>query len=542
MNTALAGWTLEQKVGQLFVCGFHDIVPDEPIKQLIQQYHIGGVIYFRRNIGTATQIHSLSASLQNMASQQGLPPLLIAIDQEGGMVSRIDGEELSQIPGNMSLGAADDLELTAAAATISARELHALGINVNFAPCVDVNNNPRNPVIGVRSYSEKPETVGLHGAAAIEAMQAQGVAATAKHFPGHGDTDVDSHYGLASVPHDRQRLEEIELQPFRYAIKAGADLIMTAHVIFPAFEPEPVPATLSSSVLTGLLREQMGYKGVIVTDCLEMHAIAKHFSIPEAAVRAIQAGADLLLVSHTLEDQIAAIEAVRAAVQQGRISKQQLDAALERILELKARRQMDAPPASEAQLAALLNAHDTETVLRRIAAHSITIVKDEGQLPLRRSASAVEGVVIWPQVIRRTEVDEPARYQVNLAEALCLQGLPARQLVIDVEPDELERQQTMQQAQEAGFVVMVTYTAAGELPEGQALLTKTLHEHLHVPFIVVSMRNPYDLNAFPDVKTYICAYENRKYAVEAVAAVLAGAATATGRLPVTLNGQYGVQI
>ncbi len=542
MNTEIAHWTLEQKIGQLFVCGFHDIVPDEQIQQLIQQYHIGGVIYFRRNIGTATQIHHLSASLQDMAREQGLPPLLIAIDQEGGMVSRIDQEELSLIPGNMSLGAADDLELTAAAATISARELHALGINVNFAPCVDVNNNPRNPVIGVRSYSEKPDTVGLHGAAAIRAMQAQNVAATAKHFPGHGDTDVDSHYGLASVPHDRQRLEQVELLPFRHAIDAEADLIMTAHVIFPAFEPEPIPATLSHAVLTGLLREQMGYEGVIVTDCLEMHAIAKHFSIPEAAVRAAQAGADLLLVSHTLEEQIAAIEAVRVAVQEGRLSEQHIDAALKRILKLKARRQMDTAPVSEAQLAALLGARDTEMVLRRIAAHSITVVKDEDQLPLRRPVSALEGLVIWPQVIRRTEVDEPARHEVSLAEALSLHGLPARQLAIDVEPDEVERQQVIQQAMVAGFVVMVTYTAAGELPEGQALLTRQLHEQLQVPFIVASMRNPYDLNALPDVKTYICAYENRKYAAEALAAVLAGAATATGRLPVTLNEQYGVQI
>ncbi len=542
MAIEMKHWTLEQKVGQLFVCGFHDIVPDAQIQQLIEQYHIGGVIYFRRNIGTAAQIHRLSANLQDIARQHGLPPLFIAIDQEGGMVSRIDQEELSLIPGNMSLGAADDLELTAAAATISARELHALGINVNFAPCVDVNNNPRNPVIGVRSYSEKPESVGRHGAAAIRAMQAQGVAATAKHFPGHGDTDVDSHYGLASVPHDRQRLEQIELRPFRHAIDAETDLIMTAHVIFPAFEPEPIPATLSHAVLTGLLREQMGYEGVIVTDCLEMHAIAKHFSIPEAAIRAAEAGADLLLVSHTLEDQIAAIEAVLDAVRQERLSERQIDAALERILKLKERRHMEAPPVSEVQLAALLDARDTETVLRRIAAHSITVVKDVGQLPLRRSVSGAEGLVIWPQVLRRTEVDEPANYEVNLGDALSAHGLSATQMVIDVEPDEQERAAVIHQAVQAGFVVMVTYTATGELPVGQALLVKELHEQLHVPFIVASMRNPYDLNALPDIKTYICAYENRKYAAEALAAVLAGAATATGRLPVTLNEEYGVQI
>ncbi|WP_322905386.1 beta-N-acetylhexosaminidase [Paenibacillus campi] len=535
-------WTLKQKIGQLFVCGFHDIVPDAQVTELIEKYYIGGVIYFRRNIGTAAQVYHLSASLQQLAKQHRLPPLLIAIDQEGGMVSRIDQEELSLIPGNMSLGAADDLELTAAAATISARELHALGINVNFAPCVDVNNNPRNPVIGVRSYGEKPEWVGLHGATAIQAMQAQGVAATAKHFPGHGDTEVDSHYGLASVPHDRQRLEQVELLPFRHAIAAETDLIMTAHVIFPAFEPQPIPATLSHAVLTGLLRQQMGYNGVIVTDCLEMQAIAKHVSIPEAAVQALQAGADLLLVSHTLTAQMAAIEAVHTAVQAGRLSQQQIERALQRILELKARRRMDAPAVSEAQFAALLDARDAKPLLRSVAAQSITVVKDTGQLPLRRPAAGAAGLVVWPQITRRTEVDEPARHETNLAAALSLCGLPAHQLVIDVEPDEQARRHVLQQAATASFVVLVTYTAAGQLPYGQAQLACELHEQLRIPFIVASMRNPYDLNALPNVKTYICAYENRKYAVEALAAVLAGKATASGRLPVTLNERYGVQI
>ncbi|WP_411347408.1 beta-N-acetylhexosaminidase [Paenibacillus sp. WLX2291] len=535
-------WTLEQKIGQLFVCGFHDIVPDAQVETLIADYQIGGVIYFRRNIGTPQQIHQLSIELQQQAHHQGLPPLLIAIDQEGGMVSRIDQEELSLIPGNMSLGATGDPAWTAAASSISARELRALGINVNFAPCVDVNNNPRNPVIGVRSYSEKPDIVAAHGVAAITAMQEQGVAATAKHFPGHGDTEVDSHYGLASVLHDVQRLEQIELLPFRAAITADTDLIMSAHVIFPAFEPDSIPATLSHRVLTGLLRQQLGFDGVIVTDCLEMHAIAKHFPIPEATVMALEAGADLLLVSHTLQEQIAAIEAVRHAVEQGRISEQRIDESVTRILQLKARRQMDRQPMSEQEWLPLLGNEQSADVLRAIAARSITVVKDDHQLPLQPAADGKQGLVIWPQLSRRTEVAEAVGHDRNLAEVLTSLGLPAERLIIGTEPDAEERLVTLQKAQQSGFVVQVTYTSTGQLPAEQAQLTQCLHEQLRVPLIVVSMRNPYDLNELPELRTYICTYENRKYAVEALAAVLAGTETATGKLPVSLNADYTVQI
>lgn len=534
--------TLEQKIGQLFVCGFHDIVPDAQVKQLIAEYHIGGVIYFRRNIGTPQQIHRLSSALQQQAQDYGLPPLLITIDQEGGMVSRIDQEELSLIPGNMSLGATGDPAWTAQASSISARELRALGINVNFAPCVDVNNNPRNPVIGVRSYSEKSDVVAAHGAAAITAMQEQGVAATAKHFPGHGDTEVDSHYGLASVPHDVQRLEQIELLPFRKAIAAGTDLIMSAHVIFPAFEPESIPATLSHRVLTGLLRQQLGFEGVIVTDCLEMHAIAKHFPIPEATVMALEAGADLLLVSHTLEDQIAAIRAVRQAVEEGRVSEQWIDESVARILKLKAKRHMDREPVSEQELMTILRNEDDTNILRSIALRSVTVVKDDHQLPLQPATDGKQGLVIWPQLSRRTEVAEAVGHDRNLAEALTALGLPAERLMIGTEPDAEERELALQQAQQAGFVVQITYTSAGQLPEQQAQLVHALHEQLQVPLIVVSMRNPYDWNELPELRTYICTYENRKYAVEALAAVLAGTETATGKLPVSLNPDYLVQI
>lgn len=540
MNTIqLSDLTLDQKIGQLFVCGFHTNIPNKHIIELIEKYHIGGVIYFRRNIGKARQITDLSADLQQIAQRQGLPPLLIAIDQEGGMVSRIDQDEMSLIPGNMTLGAVNDLHLTKAASAISARELRTLGINVNFAPCVDVNNNPRNPVIGVRSYSEKPEVVATHGAASIQAIQQEQVAATAKHFPGHGDTEVDSHYGLASVPHNKSRLEEIELLPFRAAIQAGVDIIMSAHVIFPAFEPESIPATLSRKVLTDLLRTQMGFDGLIVTDCLEMHAIAKHFPIPQATVMAAQAGADLLLVSHTLEHQIAAIEAIKEAVQQGHLSEAQIDTSVERILALKAKHQMNAEPYSIKEWTERLEPSTIEPILREIAERSITLVKDEGQLPLQKNDHVL---VIWPQVTRLTEVDEPTGHDISFAQALRCYGIDATQIVIDSRPEPEEIEQVLEQAIQYPKVIFAAYTSSGRLPLGQAELARRLSLLADTALIVASVRNPYDMNDLPEIKTYLCSYENRKYAVEALAAVIAGEKPALGKLPVSLNDQYRIQL
>ncbi|WP_046214931.1 glycoside hydrolase family 3 protein [Paenibacillus wulumuqiensis] len=535
----LSDLTLEQKIGQLFIGGFHNVTPDEQVRILIEQYHTGGVIYFRRNIGTPRQITELSAQLQQVAKHSGLPPLFIAIDQEGGMVSRIDREELSLIPGNMSLGAADDPDLTGQVAAISARELRALGINLNLAPCIDVNNNPRNPVIGVRSYSEKPDKVAEHGAAAIIAMQTEQVAATAKHFPGHGDTEVDSHYGLASIPHDRTRLELVELLPFRRAIEAEVDLIMSAHVIFPAFEPESIPATLSHAVLTGLLREQMGFEGLIITDCLEMHAIARHFPIPEAAVRSLQAGADLLLVSHTLKDQIAAIKAVRTAVAEGRLTEERINESVERILALKAKRAMEQSVLEWQDERLHLHIAESGAVLREAAIRSITVVKDTGQLPLKPGQ---HGLVVWPHVTRETEVDEPAAHRVSLAQAIRHYSIEADEAVVDAEPGQSEIEQVMQRAHTADFIVMATYTSAGELPAGQARLTAALAALPNSPLIVASVRNPYDINHLPEVDTYICCYENRKYAIEALAGVLAGQHPAAGKLPVSLNERYSVEV
>ncbi|ANS74956.1 glycoside hydrolase [Paenibacillus yonginensis] len=539
--------SLEQKIGQLFICGFHSYTPDEQITALIEDYQIGGVIYFRRNVESAPQLAKLSADLQKLAmdSSGGLP-LLIAIDQEGGMVSRLDHEGISRIPGNMSLGAADDPALTEAIAALSAEELKRLGINLNFAPCVDVNNNPLNPVIGVRSYSEDPHKVALHGEAAVRGFQRSGIIATAKHFPGHGDTEVDSHLGLAVVGHDKQRLYEVELLPFKRMIQAGVKAIMTAHVVFPAFEPKGIPATLSRAVLTDLLRKELGFEGLIVTDCLEMKAIADQYGAAEGAVMALEAGADLVLVSHTLEEQASAIKAVVAAVKSGRLPEAAIDRSLQRILALKSglaaeaglTGQTQTPPAEPGM--PLLPTEQTVPLLEEAAGRSITLVKNEGNPPQLPLDPAQPTLIVWPELRHRTEVDEAAEYRYTLADALKPYMKEIRLAEVGTRATDAEVEDVLRQAEAYSQIVVVTYTSEGALPEGQVQLVKGLMAKKQNQITVVSVRNPYDLLVFPEVQAYLCAYENRPHALDAVAAVLTGRKQPFGRLPVTLKGLYPI--
>ncbi|MFU1794684.1 beta-N-acetylhexosaminidase [Paenibacillus azoreducens] len=525
--------SLEQKIGQMFICGFHTLVPDDQIRKLIEDYHLGGVIYFRRNIDKPQQVASLSASLQKLAADHGNLPLWIAIDQEGGMVARIDHKQISRIPGNMALGATDHPDYSYEVSKISAEELLQLGINMNFAPCLDVNNNPHNPVIGVRSFGENPDKVSEHGAAVIKAFQEKGLSAAAKHFPGHGDTNVDSHMGLATVEHDVERLQQVELKPFIKAIQQGVDVIMTAHVIFPAIEPEPIPATLSRSVLTGLLREDLAYDGIIVTDCLEMHAIAKFFGVGEGAVKAVEAGADVVLVSHTLSDQIEAIEAVKNAVRSGRISEKTIDAAVERILKLKQKRLTGLQASEVSQV--FLERHEkpeVDRLLKEISRKSITLVKDQGQLPLN---TAEPVLVIWPEVRSETQVDEPWTEVVTLGEALSKYAANVKEIRISAEPGQEEIEETLNTAASFSQVVLATYTAGSTLPEGQMSLAEKLLRQNHGKLVVASTRNPYDLNDIPEIPAYLCCYENTPYFMEALASILAGQSEAEGKLPVSLD-------
>lgn len=325
--------TLEQKIGQLLMVGVPGTTLNPTMKKMISSYKCGGFIYFGYNCENAKQIRTLSSSLQNYSLQNGNIPLFISIDQEGGRVSRItDG--VTQFPGNMAFGSADDEVLVKHAAHITGLQLRLLGINMNLAPDVDVNNNPDNPVINTRAFGSEPKHVARLGSAYIEGLQEGGCMAVSKHFPGHGDTHTDSHKALPLINYNRERLEQVELVPFRAAVKKGSAGIMSAHIRYPQVEPKPLPATLSYTFLTEILRTEMKYEGLVMTDDLEMGAIAGNMKIGEAAVRAFLAGADIILVT-THNNTAEIFNTLLAAVKEGRITEERLQSSVGRILRMK---------------------------------------------------------------------------------------------------------------------------------------------------------------------------------------------------------------
>jgi beta-N-acetylhexosaminidase len=318
------------RAGGRVMAGFAGQTADDQAKRLIRDFRVQSLILFKRNVDTPAQVADLVRELQSLARDAGYArPLLIAIDQEGGRVQRLR-EPWTVWPPIRRLGDLASEELTRRMAEAIAKELKACGISLDFAPVLDVDTNPQNPIIGDRSFARDPEEVGRLGVAFIEALQAQGIAACAKHFPGHGDTDKDSHLDLPVVEHSLARLHEIELVPFRKAIAANVATIMTAHVVVRELD-EKVPATLSPAVVTTLLREQLGYKGVVVADDLEMKAVSAQWPYEVSAILAARAGCDILPVCEHEEAQVAVIEALVRADESGELRKRDIDDSLLRI-------------------------------------------------------------------------------------------------------------------------------------------------------------------------------------------------------------------
>ncbi len=334
--------TLHQKIGQMLLFGWSGETPDQcrtvnaHAAALVDEFAVSGVVLMGRNVGPPAQTRGTIAELQARAKAKGLPPLFVAVDQEGGRVQRLGPPHYPDHPAARSVGYRRDPAQARAAARRIGEELRALGFNWNFAPVLDVNNNPQNPVIGDRAYGDDPALVAAMGAAAVRGFQEDaGILACGKHFPGHGDTDTDSHHALPRIGHDRARLDAVELVPFRAALGVGLAAVMTSHILFPALDPA-LPATLSPAILTGLLREELGFEGLIITDDLEMKGVADGWGAAEAAVLAVQAGADILLCCHTWETQREIRQALVAAVETRRLPESRVDEAVSRITQAKA--------------------------------------------------------------------------------------------------------------------------------------------------------------------------------------------------------------
>jgi beta-N-acetylhexosaminidase len=521
---------LTHTIGQKLLFAFHgkESLSSEIIKAF-KAYRPSGISLFRSlNMGTPAQIKSLTHSLQALARQENLPLLLIATDQEGGQLMAFgDGTPL---PGNMALGATRSPELARKAGQVLGREMAALGINVNYAPCADVNINPQNPVVGVRSFGEDPDLVGELAAAMIEGIQSQGVAATVKHFPGHGDTASDSHHGLGMVPHSRERLHAVELTPFRAALQADVKLVMTAHLGIPSIDgADAPPATLSPNIINGLLRDKLGFDGVVITDAMDMHAIRQGELLREDSLRAAQAGADLLLITSDPQDQTRAYEALLQGAQNGQLSQEELQASVDRVLRLKTwiAEHETSPDLSVIQCA------EHMSVASEIAEKSITLVRDEQKyLPIKIEEDKRIAVIIpFPQDL--TPADTSSYIQPKLAESIRQYHAQTDELRIAYAPSEQEAASVLEQVRNYDLIVMGTINAYAEPKQAEFVrsLLKT-----DKPVIIVAMRLPYDLAAFPQASTYVCTYSILEPSMRAAAKAMFGLGEMPGRLPVSIPG------
>jgi beta-N-acetylhexosaminidase len=522
----LTSMTTEQKVGQLFVVYFYGSQFSPALEDKITQSHIGGIIIFPHNLTTLTDLAQLvSDAQQTAASNEPHIPLFVAADQEGWPIWRLP-EGATVFPSNMALGATGSQEDARLMAEVMAEEMRALGFNMNLAPVMDVNSNPLNPVIGIRSLGSSPELVSRLGAAMIETYQSNGIVAVAKHFPGHGDTNVDSHFDLPLVQHDLERLEAVELPPFQAAISAGVDCIMTAHIHVPVLDPEPDrPATLSPVILQGLLRKKMGFQGLIATDSLGMQGLTSQYDVPRAAVLSFEAGADLLLFGpdpgHPPSEQQATYEKLLRLVEQGSIPMSRLDDSVRRILLVKARRGiLDWQPQHLDSALQRVGTAEHLAAAQQVARDSVTLVRDEDNLlPLTPERSIL---VIYP------------RGGAGLGQAMLAHAPEAALLQVSERPTWRETIQAVDRARYADLVLVVTSNVLKHPDQGPFVQTLRMEK----PVIAVALDSPYDLLSYPEVSTYLATYGRAPVSMEALVDVLLGVEAPRGRLPVELPGLY----
>ncbi|HEV7962458.1 MAG TPA: glycoside hydrolase family 3 N-terminal domain-containing protein [Actinoplanes sp.] len=530
-NDLVSRMTLPEKVGQMFVSYVYGASATTPAAaditanqaaygvdtgaEAVAKYHLGGVIYFTwsDNLANPPQIASLSNGLQQAALADSGIPLQISTDQEGGIVNRI-GAPLAISPGNMAVGATFDPRAAYDAAKVGGTQLKALGINVVDAPVVDVNTNPRNAADGPRAFGDRTKLVSALGVAAVRGYAAAGIGSQAKHFPGLGDTTVNTDNGVAVTDETREQIMATHVPPFRAAIAAGVPSIMAAHIVAPALDPSGAPASLSKPIVTGLLRDTLHYDGVVITDALDAAALG---SIPadRIVLDAIEAGDDQLLMPKNVPG---AIQAVLDAVAAGTVAEARIDASVRRILRMKARLGLfgDQPVPTP-----VVGTPEQVATMADIAARSVTSLRDTA-LPLQPG----QGVLVTGWGVSTTQ---------NLTNGLIARGLSTTRFYTG-SPTAAVIAQAVAAAQAADVTVVTTYNAWGDLNQ-QNLVAALLATGK--PIVVASVGGPYDIAYFPQATTYLAAYDYQPVSVTALADVLAGRTQATGRLPVTIRSADG---
>ena len=557
VDETLARLTVDEKVGQLVTPTFRssytssDSAVYDDLRELVQEHRVGGVHVFGARRGRPNVLLNptysrttlgqplAAASLLNRLQAAAEIPLLVTADFETGVGFRMAGA--TNFPRAMAFGAAGDSRLAFEAGRITALEARAIGIHVNFAPVVDVNNNPRNPVINTRSFGEDPATVGRLAAAYVEGLAAGGMIAAVKHFPGHGDTDVDSHLALPVIRHRRERLEAVELPPFRDGIAAGAGAVMTAHVALPALDPDARnPATFSASIATALLRDELGFDGLVFTDSMRMRAITRRWRPADAAARAVVAGHDVVL--HSPNDR-AALAGIRAAVADGTIGREQLDRSVRRVLEAKARLGLHRGARVDLDaLAEIVGTRAHRAVAREVSERSITLIRDAaGDLPLRTPR---DGSLLYLSIL-----DYPSGWGIGAPSRFMIPGLRDRwrdvtaiELSDGTSPSDIELVHETAgrfDAVVAGiFMRTASFSGRMDLDEDLVAFLRDLAEDTArrgQPLVVVLFGNPYVARSLPELPSVLLTYDYRGLSETTAAKAIAGEIPIRGRLPVTLD-------
>lgn len=522
VDKVMAQMSLEEKVGQLLMVGFGGTEVNGQIAHWVRDRRVGGVALFSRNIVDLPQTAKFTRDLLAL-SDHGIP-IFLALDQEGGNVVRVkDGATL--LPGNMALGATREPTLAYVAGQALAIDLRLLGFNMNLAPVLDVNSNPANPVIGIRSYGERPDLVGYMGEWYVRGQQEMGVVAVAKHFPGHGDTQADSHFSMPSIDADINRLDDVELYPFKQAISAGLDAIMTAHIALPKVaERSDIPATLSHVMLTDILRKRLGFEGVVVTDGLEMQGIVQKYGTGRAAVMAILAGADMPMVLWSTESKEEVYQALLSAVHSGEISHARLNESVRRILSVKARRGLFNRKLEPLDVVLRSGNRNPvhEKVADRIAREAVTLVRNHNDvLPLKTSKPRRVVVLAPPGPFGKRLAEEPNVTVVTVP------FVPSR----EQRRDAIAHLTAL--ARDADVLV------AAVVNRYHVEIVHSVQQQMaQLPIALLSFASPYYLKYLPEVDGYVCTYSYLDAAQVAAADAVLGHTRMTGRLPISIPGFY----
>ena len=540
----LRSMTLEEKIGQMIMSRtygyFYGHASDEYRKteHLVKDLHIGGLAYFQ---GDVLETAAMIERMQKLAAV----PLLTAGDFEWGSAMRL--RRGTRFPEAMALGATRDTALAYQEGAATADELRVLGIRWCFAPVADVNLNPQNPVINTRSYGEQPALVAAMAAAYASGVQSRGVLATGKHFPGHGDTDVDSHLSLPVVTHSRGRLDSIDLVPYREMIRRDLAAVMVAHLELPALDPHvSIPATLSENAVTGLLRRDLGFTGLVVSDAMDMGALVNSFNPDSAAVKAIQAGVDVLLLP---PDEETVIGVLADAVRTGKISEERIDRSVRRILEVKERLGLPRrTPFSPDSVSDVVESPEHLALAKEIARKSITVVRDGGILPLSRfSRGRILNVVVADAENYRTEINRPTNPWSNEPVGDYFTAQLRRRMTnfttyhLDPSSNEIDSRNLWQAAGKADLILCTVFSKARSgsgqfgLPPQLAGMIDSLTLH-NKKTCFIAMGSPYILSGFPRFDAYLCTYSDAEVSTEAAVEALCGEIPVGGKLPVTIPG------